>query len=217
MKIDLPIVPPSDVKQGWEGQFQVFSWYNFVINVPTSVFMVTTLKENGLSNVQLNAWGMLIGSGIEPKYILQVMNNSDTLRLIKENKEFVINLPTYDLKEKFLNTSKHFEDETDEIIASGLTPEESTKVAAPRIKECYAHLECIFDWAKEVEDEVKVNTLIQGKVVSATVDDDYLLDDMRKTYGKRLIPYHFSEFYNHSSKKCTGEGGFCTLETDKRR
>ena len=74
MKIDFPVYPPKDVKPGWEGQFQVFSWYNFVINIPTSVYIITTRKENGLPNAQLNAWGMLLGSGKEPKFLLQLLN-----------------------------------------------------------------------------------------------------------------------------------------------
>ena len=136
MKINLPVAPPADVKQGWEGQFEVFSWYNFVLNVPTNVFLVTTLKENGLSNVQLNAWGMLIGSGTEPKFILQVMKNADTLRLIERNREFVINLPSHDLRDRLLKAAEHFDAETDEIPAAGFTVERAGLVKAPRIREC---------------------------------------------------------------------------------
>lgn len=66
----------------------MFSWYNFVLNIPTAVFIVSTQKENGLPNAQLNAWGMLLGSGREPKFMLQLMNNSDTFRLIRANQEF---------------------------------------------------------------------------------------------------------------------------------
>ena len=90
-------------------------------------------------NAQLNAWGMLLGSGNEPKFMLQVMNNSDTLRLIKVNKEFVVNLPSYDLKKKFMRTTRHYGDEVDEITTSGLTPEPCLVVSAPRVKECFAH------------------------------------------------------------------------------
>jgi hypothetical protein len=78
MKIDLPVIPPADIQQGWDGQFQVFSWYNFVLNIPTAVFIVTTQKENGLPNAQLNAWGMLLGSGREPKVTVQGVSPADS-------------------------------------------------------------------------------------------------------------------------------------------
>ena len=28
MKIDLPVIPPAEIQEGWAGQLQVFSWYN---------------------------------------------------------------------------------------------------------------------------------------------------------------------------------------------
>lgn len=157
MKKELPLMPPKGIEEAWQGQFSVFSWYNFVLNVPSAVFIVTTLKENGLANAQLNAWGMMVGSGKEPKFLLQVMNNSDTYRLIKRNREFTINYPSLRLREKFMKTITHFENEIDEILASGLTHEEPGVVRSPRVKECFAHLECKLDWIKDVESEEKVN------------------------------------------------------------
>ena len=216
MKIDFPVIPPPDVEQGWEGQFQVFSWYNFVLNIPTAVFIVTTKKENGLPNAQLNAWGMLIGSGTEPKFVLQLMNHSDTLRLIRANKEFVVNFPSADLQEQFIKTTVHYQDEVDEISASGLTPEPCRVVSAPRVRECYAHYECVLDWLKEVETETPVNTLVVGSVVHAAVDEEYLLPELKASFTRRAIPYHFAEFYNHQDRKCArgGESGFCQLDVE---
>lgn len=214
MKIDLPVAPPADVKQGWEGQFEIFSWYNFVLNVPTNVFLVTTLKENGLSNVQLNAWGMLIGSGTEPKFILQVMNSADTLRLIERNREFVINLPSRDLRDRLLKAAEHFDAETDEISAAGFTAEKAGLVKAPRIRECFAHYECVLDWARPVEEKVGVNTLVQGSVVRAAVDDEFFVDDVAEAYRRRGLVYHFSEFYYHAKRSCSGGGGFCGLDVN---
>jgi flavin reductase (DIM6/NTAB) family NADH-FMN oxidoreductase RutF len=212
VKIDLPVVPPPDVQVGWDGQFRIFSWYNFVFNVPASVFIITTRKENGLPNAQLNAWGMLLGSGVEPKFMLQLMNNSDTLRLIQAHGEFVVNFPTFDLRELMMRTTTHYPDDVDEITASGLTPELCQVVSAPRVKECYAHYECLLDWLRPIEVEARMNTLVMGSVVHATIDEDYLPPDIRASFTKRAIPYHFSEFYNHQEKRSTGLGGFCQLD-----
>src|SRR4030042_5548545 len=117
MKHELPVVQPEGIKELWESQFKVFSWYHFVIDLPAPVFIVTTLKENGLANAQLSAWGMMAGSGKEPKFILQVHNYTDSRKLIEKTGEFVINFPGISLKDKFMKTTGHFDKDTDEIIA----------------------------------------------------------------------------------------------------
>jgi flavin reductase (DIM6/NTAB) family NADH-FMN oxidoreductase RutF len=89
----LPVSAPADVRPGWDGWFKVFSWYNFVLNITSAVYIVTKKKENGLPNAQLNTRGMLPGFGGEPQIMLQMMNNSDTLRLIRANREFAVNFP----------------------------------------------------------------------------------------------------------------------------
>lgn len=96
----------------------MFSWYKYVLNISADVYIVTAKKENGLPNTQLNAWGMLPGFGRKPKYMLQMMNNSDTFLLNKANREFVVNFPGYGLKKQFMKTTKHYPPEADEISAS---------------------------------------------------------------------------------------------------
>lgn len=145
MKKKLPLMPPKGIKETWEGQFSVFSWYNFVLNVPSAVFIVTTLKENGHANAQLNAWGMMIGSGKEQKFLLH---------------------------------------------------EEPGIVRVPRVKECFAHLECKLDWIKNVESEEKVNALIQGSIVSAAIDEAVLSNDMKESYAKRGFVFLLPEVIN---------------------
>jgi len=214
MKIELSLMPPKDIKEVWEGQFSVFSWYNFVINVPSTVFVVTTLKENGCANAQLNAWGMMIGSGKEPKFVLQVLNNSDTYRLIKKNKEFVISYPSLSLREKFMKTITHYEDEVDELIASGLTHEESKIVQVPRVKECFASLECKLDWIQDVESEVKLNALIQGSIVNAAIDEAVLSDDIKESYLKRGFACVLPEVINPVTRVSLGSSGLAALDIE---
>jgi flavin reductase (DIM6/NTAB) family NADH-FMN oxidoreductase RutF len=218
MKIDLAVAPPADIQQGWQGQFKVFSWYNFVLNIPSAVYIITTLKENGLPNAQLNAWAMLLGAGQEPKFMLQLMNGSDTLRLIKDNREFVVNFPSLKLRQQFMQTTTHYPHEVDEIAASDLTPEPSKLIAAPRVKECYAHYECRLDWYRSLETESPVNTLVVGDIIHAAIDEAYLLPDVHSTFAQRAIPYHFSEFYDHQKRTCTSgdTSGFFTLDLQNR-
>ncbi len=196
MKYELPVIPPEGTKNLWEGQFTVFSWYHFVINIPAPVFMVTTLKENGLANAQLSAWGMMGGSGKEPKFILQVHNHTETRQLIEKTKEFVINYPGVALKDKFMKTINRFDVSTDEIIASGLQHEPSVIVKTPGVKECFANLECTLDWIRDVESENKISSLVQGSIVHAVISEEVLVDDIRISNEKRAWVYDIQEMLN---------------------
>jgi flavin reductase (DIM6/NTAB) family NADH-FMN oxidoreductase RutF len=115
-----------------------------------------------------------------------------------------------------MKTTAHYPPEADEISASGLTPKPCRVVSAPRVKECYAHYECVPDWHQPVEMETPVNMLVMGSVVNAAVEEEYLLPEVRASFAKRAIPYHFSEFYSHPEKKCSGgeESGFCQLDVE---
>ena len=43
-------IRPENFIENWEGKWKVFSWLEFVCAIPHVLFMVTTLKENGLPN-----------------------------------------------------------------------------------------------------------------------------------------------------------------------
>lgn len=212
-RVELPVTAPADVSGSWPGAFDVFPWYYYVFNIPGPVFMVTTLKANGLPNVQLNRWGLLLGSGREGKFVLEVMRTSDTCRLIAESREFVINFPPLSLRDRFMRTTAHYADDVDEVTASGLTPVPSREVAPPRIAECWGHLECRLDWMRDVEDDVKVHILIQGSVVHSAIDASCLTDDFATSLERRAIPFRFTEHYCHSQKRCSEQGGFVLLDS----
>lgn len=83
-----------------------------------------------------------------------------------ETGQFVINVPTEDIVAQVLKaamiTEKPCPAGINEIEKAGLTPFPAEKVMPPRIKECVAHYECLFDWCKE--------NIIVGKFVAASVD-----------------------------------------------
>lgn len=208
MKIELPLKPPDWIKESWDGQFEVFPWYYFAIDLPSPVFIVTTQKENGLANAQLSTWGMVAGSGNEPKFILMVHNYTETRSLIEKTGEFVINFPGISLKDKFENTIKRFNNDTDEILASGLQHDVSSIVKAPRVKECFAHFECKLDWIQDIEKEVKSSSLVQGSIVHAAIDENVLSDNLKDTCEKRSWVYSVHEMVNPKTGK--HDAGFMT-------
>ena len=165
-----------------------------------------------MANAQLNAWGLMVGSGQEPKFILQVLNNSDTYRLIDKNQEFVVSYLSMQSKEKFMKTINHYDDGIDEIVASNLTHEASKVLKTPRIKEGFAHFECKLDWMKDVEDGVKVNVLIQGSIVNAAIDEAVLSDDIQESYKKRNFVFDIQEMINPKTTVSTENGIFTSLD-----
>lgn len=196
LRIELPIVPPPHIREQWDGQFSVFSPYTFLINVPAPVFIITTLKGNGLANAALSAWGMMAGSGKEPKFILTVHNYTDSRKLIEQNGEFVINYTSISLYKEMQNTEKHYDGITDEILASGLSHEPSVFVKPPRVAESFACLECRVDWMRDVETENKVTTLIQASVVHAAIDESVSCDSLKDAHGRRRWSLYIQEAIN---------------------
>lgn len=214
MKIELPVIAPSHIKEQWESQFSVFSYYSFVIDVPAPVFIITTLKENGLANAALSAWGMMAGSGKEPKFILQVHNYTESRKLIEQNGEFVINYPSMPLYMEMRNTVNHFDDNTDEILASGFNHEPSLLVKPPRVAECFACLECRVDWMRDIETENKVSTLIQGAIVHAAIDKSVSCDSLKEAHERRQWAFDIQESINPVNGAFDG-GVFASLDLEK--
>ncbi|HYF83899.1 MAG TPA: flavin reductase family protein [Clostridia bacterium] len=196
MKMELPVQAPDWIKESWEGQFEVFPWYYFAIDLPSPIFIVTTLKENGLANAQLSTWGMIAGSGNEPKFILMVHNYTETRKLIEKTGEFVINFPDISLKDKFRNTISRFDNDTDEILASGLQHDASAKVKPLRVKECFAHFECKLDWIQDIEKVTKSTSLVQGSIVHAAIEENVLSDDLKTTCENRKWVFSVHEMVN---------------------
>lgn len=213
MKIELPVNPPEHVKEQWPGQFSVFSYYAFTIDVPSPVFIITTLKPNGLANAALSAWGMMAGSGKEPKFILQVHNYTESRRLIEQTGEFVVSYPSISLKREMRNTVKPYDGDTDEILASGLNWESSVIVKPPRVAECFACLECRVDWLRDVETENKVSTLVQASVVHAAVDEAVLHDSSKETHMRRQWVYDIQETINPANG-AFGGGMFASIDLE---
>lgn len=212
MKIDLPVKPPDDVKPGWPEQFRLFSWLWAVIGMPTALFMITTLKENGLPNVQLNCWGLQLGSGVEPKFLFSDISAHDTCRLAKTQGEFVVNFGSQDILDRMMRTIDKYADDVDEVAASGLTPERSVVVKAPRIKECFAHLECTVDWIKDVETHAKVNSLILGSIVSASIEERAISGTPFEAWVRRALPFYIPEHYDHLTRTVASDGYYTGLD-----
>ncbi|RBP06423.1 flavin reductase (DIM6/NTAB) family NADH-FMN oxidoreductase RutF [Roseiarcus fermentans] len=103
----------------------------------------------------------------------------DSATFAKESGEFVANLATSDLRDPMNATSAPLPRGESEFVHAGLTMAECRLVAAPRVKESPASLECKVVEIVEIRDRTggfSGNVLILGEVVGVHIDEAYVRD-----------------------------------------
>ena len=171
----------ADVSRDWG-----FCWKEFVMTVPSPMFLVTTYKANGLANACMQSWSAFTSANHGKGYyaILGSVNKGGHLySTLKEKQEAVINFFSSDHYDACMSTIRHNEAETDEIAAAGLTAEPAGWVNAPMVRECFMNLECRYVWEKEIVPGDD-HAMICLEVIGAHIDEAYLAD---KTGEKGLL------------------------------
>jgi flavin reductase (DIM6/NTAB) family NADH-FMN oxidoreductase RutF len=93
--------------------------------------------------------------------------------IISKTKSFVINIPHINFKKGTHHIGQvSGRDEPDKLLKAGFTLEKSSKISAPRLKECKVNMEC------KLVDIVTTgdHDLFIGEVVELAVDSD-IIDD----------------------------------------
>jgi flavin reductase (DIM6/NTAB) family NADH-FMN oxidoreductase RutF len=155
-----------------------FSWKEFVMTVPSPLFLVTTYKSNGLPNACMQSWACFTSANHGEGYyaILGSVNKGGHLyATMKETGCAVINFMAPAQYDACMASIRNNQMETDEIAASGLTSEPAEWVNAPMARECFMNLECKYLWEKEIVpgDDHAVVCL---EVLGAHIDEAYLDD-----------------------------------------
>jgi flavin reductase (DIM6/NTAB) family NADH-FMN oxidoreductase RutF len=100
----------------------------------------------------------------------------DTLRNIRETKEFVVNIVTYDLAEAMNLTSGEYDSSVNEFELAKLTPEPSKIVRPPRVAESPVSFECKLHQILDFSTAPTSGSLVMGQIVSIHIGDAYLKD-----------------------------------------
>jgi flavin reductase (DIM6/NTAB) family NADH-FMN oxidoreductase RutF len=188
VKIDVPLsIPGGHEFPDYKEREQLGRWICRHIQIPQLLFLVTTLKENGIPNCEVNNWGLPFGFVPNQMFAFYCGRFHHTGRNVIRDGEFVVNLPGANIGGKAVRTARAYGEGVDEIAASGLTAIPSSVVAPPRIEECRAHLECTLEWHREVDDSGAI--LFCGRVVAASGDRDVLTGDI-ETKMKRMRPIY---------------------------
>lgn len=134
--------------------------------VPRPIAWVSTVAPDGVRNVAPHSYFML-ASHDPPHVAFSSTSVKDTLTNLREGTgEFVVNVVTAELAERMNLTAADFPPGEDEFAWAGLHPAPAAAVAAPRVAEARAHLEC------RLVHQLPVGTatLVIGEVVHVHVD-----------------------------------------------
>jgi flavin reductase (DIM6/NTAB) family NADH-FMN oxidoreductase RutF len=100
--------------------------------------------------------------------------DKDTLRNVRETKEFVVNVVTYELAEAMNKTSGEYDASVNEFEVAQIACAPSQVVKVPRVAASPVSFECklyqILDFSRSPES----GSLVIGQVVSIHVDDSHL-------------------------------------------
>jgi flavin reductase (DIM6/NTAB) family NADH-FMN oxidoreductase RutF len=100
----------------------------------------------------------------------------DTLRNIRETKEFVVNIVTYELREAMNVTSGEYDAAVNEFELAKLTPKPSKIVRPPRVRESPVSFECKLHQILDFSPKPTSGSLVIGEIVCIHMNDAHLKD-----------------------------------------
>jgi flavin reductase (DIM6/NTAB) family NADH-FMN oxidoreductase RutF len=100
----------------------------------------------------------------------------DTLRNVRETKEFVVNIVTYELAEAMNITSGEYDASVNEFELAKLTPQASKIVRPPRVAESPVSFECRLHQILDFSSAPTSGSLVIGEIVSIHINDGHLKD-----------------------------------------
>ncbi len=167
-----PAAPRADFDPASVPTGQIYHLINSIV-APRPIAWVSTRSASGVANVAPHSYCMVISAN-PPIIAFSSTGAKDTLRNIRATGEFVFNQVSEALAEEMNLSSANFPPDTSEFDWAGLTPVPSVVVAAPRVGEAPAAMECRLLDIREYGAEPA--NLIIGQVVHIAVDPAFLKD-----------------------------------------
>ncbi len=167
-----------------------FSWMEFVLSIPSPLFLVTSYKSNGKPNACMQSWATFTGNEKGFYAILSAVNKKGHLyQTLKERKEAVINFMSLDLYDQCMATIRNNKFDQDELSSSGLTAVPASMVNAPMVEECFMNLECKLLWEKDIKEGDEY-TMMCLEVINVHIDEDHLDENKLGRTGDTGILYN---------------------------
>lgn len=163
---------------------------------PVPAVMVSCQRENEKPNIITVAWAGTVCTS--PAMVsISVRPERYSYDIIKETKEFVINLTTKELTYATDYCGVRSGKDVDKYKEMGLTPLKSQVVKAPGIAESPVNIECRVTEIKELGS----HHMFIAEVVSVTVDDKYMNETGRfELNNAGLVSYSHGEYFEQGKK-----------------
>ncbi len=136
---------------------------------PSLAALITCVDSHGYSNIITVAWHASI-SAYPPLYGVSISPKRHSHNLILDSGEFVVNFASFEILDKVHYCGKHSGRDVNKFEETGFTSTKATRVGAPLIQECYAHLECRL-WDHRVYGD---HLWFVGEVISVDYDEEAL-------------------------------------------
>ena len=143
---------------------------------PRPIAWVATVSPAGVKN--LAPFSYFNVASVNPPIIsFSVLLNGkgeekETLRNLKANEHFVVNIVDRDLAEAMNISSEDLPDEVDEFELSGVTPIPVNSGPSAAVKEAKAWFECRLHSAQRLGNGPLAGNLVLGEVVNVHIDDE---------------------------------------------
>jgi len=144
--------------------------------VPRPIGWVTTMSRSGALNLAPYSFFNAVCER-PPIIMFSSDGQKDSVAFAEETREFVWNLPTYELREAMNATSASLPRGTSEFGHAGLATAPSRLVAPPRVAASPAALECKVIEIRTVTDlagRPTSNYLVFGQVVGVHIDERFV-------------------------------------------
>jgi flavin reductase (DIM6/NTAB) family NADH-FMN oxidoreductase RutF len=100
----------------------------------------------------------------------------DTLRNVRETREFVVNVVTYELREAMNATSGEYDPAVNEFHVAKVTPVPSQLVRPPRVGESPVSFECKLHQILDFSTGATGSSLVIGEIVALHINDAHIKD-----------------------------------------
>lgn len=168
------------------------------IVAPRPIGWITSMSAAG--DINLAPYSFFNGVSSRPAMVMfSSERQKDSLTFIRETKEFVCNLATWDLRDAMNKTSAPMARGVNEMAEAGLEAAPSRLVRPPRVAASPCALECVLLQIvpmADIEGRAIDTHVVFGQVIGVHIDDGFIRDGLLDTAAMK--PIARNGYHNYS-------------------
>lgn len=172
---------------------------------------IVTVGDEERANMLTVAWTGILAT-VPPKTYVSVRPSRHSHVILKETREFVINLPSVSMAKTVDYVGIYTGAKVDKFEKTGLTKQKSRAVSVPTVAECPIALEC------RVTDILPMGShdVFMADIVSVSCHDELIDEDGKIHFEEAdLLAYAHGEYYSLGER--VGRFGFSTDKVKKSK